>query len=813
MRKIHFLFLLLFVIIFSINNIHAQNNTYSIIGNIIDNSSNLPLFYVNVALLNEVDSSIINVTSTDKGGIFKFLDVKAGNYFIKTSYIGYNIYQNLVPAMGDEKEIKLDPILLQPTATKLQDVIISASKPIYMDDGEKTLYNVSDDPSVQTGTAADALQNAPGVEVDIEGNITLRGISSVQIWINGRHSRLNEENLKTYIQQLPANTLERIEVITNPSARYSAEGTGGIINIVTKSNIKRNNFFSFGLNGSTKPMASPWVSYMFANEKFSINVYLYGYYSFGNNKYNGYQIIFNDNLDTSSYRNYSDHQKSNSIFTAVNINASYRLDSLKTISFFGEFYTTPFSKYNVFQDYKYQEFINNPGIYDYLEESTYKNDGVSGKFGVEYEHKFNKKGHNLVMEVEGGGRKYNTNSKLQRTYNNYSELNKDRKISNNNKSYNFDGKINYSVPYHKNGMIEIGMEGSFSSETLYRKTDTLCANIYLLDSMRSENFVGEQSNFDAYITVQHKFGRFTIKGGLRSENRFLNYHVINQPEHHDKNTYPGLFPSLHLSYSTKSMHNFKLSYTRRINYPKNSQLSSLIKYSEDSFATGNGDLKPTYTNSIEGGWTKYFSKFGSVGLSAYFYNNKDEINNLTDVIYSDFYGHFVSFTMPINSGKSYQYGANANVMYRLKSFMNIRLNANVYQYHSETIFRENDEPVITNCFTYSFRLNFWAKVWKFLEINVSGNYRSKTKTIYYESAPEYSINCGLRSDFWNRKFSVFINVQDIFNWRRDRNSSTNPYYIAYSSRKFNSRFISAGITFRFGKIELEKRARTGGKTE
>jgi outer membrane receptor protein involved in Fe transport len=560
-------------------------------------------------------------------------------------------------------------------------------------------------------------------------------------------------------------------------------------------------------------MASPWVSYMFANEKFSINVYLYGYYSFGNNKYNGYQIIFNDNLDTSSYRNYSDHQKSNSIFTAVNINASYCFDSLKTISFFGEFYTTPFSKYNVFQDYEYQEFINNPGIYDYLEESTYKNDGVSGKFGVEYEHKFNKKGHNLVMEVEGGGRKYNTNSKLQRTYNNYSELNKDRKISNNNNSYNFDGKINYSVPYHKNGMIEIGMEGSFSSETLYRKTDTLCANIYLLDSMRSESFVGEQSNLDAYITVQHKFGRFTIKGGLRSENRFLNYHVINQPEHHDKNIYPGLFPSLHLSYSTKSMHNFKLSYTRRINYPKNSQLSSFIKYSEDSFATGNGDLKPTYTNSIEGGWTKYFSKFGSVGLSAYFNNNKDEINNLTDVIYSDFYGRFVSFTMPINSGKSYQYGANANVMYRLKSFMNIRLNANVYQYHSETIFRENDEPVITNCFTYSFRLNFWAKVWKFLEINVSGNYRSKTKTIYYESAPEYSINCGLRSDFWNRKFSVFINVQDIFNWRRDRNSSTNPYYIAYSSRKFNSRFISAGITFRFGKIELEKQARTGGKTE
>ena len=699
------------------------------------------------------------------------------------------------------------------TYTKLPDVTISTSKPVYMYDGEKTLYNVSEDPSVQTGTVADALQNAPGVEVDIEGNITLRGISNVQIWINGRPSRLNAENLKTYIQQLPANSLERIEVITNPSARYSAEGIGGIINIVTKSNIKKNNFISFGLNGSTKPMISPWVSYMFSNEKFSINAYLYGRYNFDNSKSNGYQIIFDNNMDTSSFRSYVSNQKNNSVFTNLYINASYRFDSLKTISFWVDGFATPFSKYNGFQDYQYQEFINNPGVYDYHEESTSNNMTISGNVGVEYEHKFNNKGHKLILGIEGSGRKNNFNNKLQRTYNNYSELNKNRKVSNSTISYNFDGKINYSVPYHKNGMIEIGMEGSYSSEILDRKTDTLAVNIYVLDSMRYENFVGEQGNFDAYITVQHKFGGFTIKGGLRSENRFLNYNVINQPEHHGKNVYPGLFPSLHLSYSTKSMHNFRLSYTRRVNYPKNSQLSTFIKYYEDSFSTGNGDLKPTFTNSIEGGWTKFFSKFGSVGISAYFNNNKDEINTLTDVTYSDFFGRYVSFTMPVNSGKSHQYGANVNLMYRPKSFMNIRLNASVYQYHSETIFRENDDLVITNCFTYSFRLNFWAKVWKFLEINVSGNYRSKTETIYYESAPLYFINCGLRSDFWNRKISVFINVQDIFNWRRISNDNTNPYYIAHNSRKSNTRFISAGITFRFGKIEMDKQARSGGYTE
>jgi len=169
--------------------------------------------------------------------------------------------------------------------------------------------------------------------------------------------------------------------------------------------------------------------------------------------------------------------------------------------------------------------------------------------------------------------------------------------------------------------------------------------------------------------------------------------------------------------------------------------------------------------------------------------------------------------MPVNSGKSHRYGTDFNVMYRLKAFMNIRLNASIYQSHSKTAFRNQEEPVITDFFAFSFRLNFWAKVWKFLEINASGNYRSKIKTIFFEDRPTYSINCGLRSDFWNRKISVFLNVQDIFNWGRSRNNNTNPYYIAYSSTKWNSRFISAGITFRFGKIEMESKARTGGNME
>jgi len=344
MKILHCNLYLLFLFFFATNTLQAQNNTYTLTGTIIDSRSNLPLFYVNAGLLNEADSAIVSFASTDKDGIFTFSNIKSGNYIIKTSYVGYEVDQQPVSVMGTNREIILDTILLLPSASMLQDITIATTKPVFMNDGEKILYNVSEDPSIQTGTAADALQNAPGVEVDIEGNITLRGISSVEIWINGRPSRLNEENLKTYIQQLPANSLERIEVINNPSARYSASGTGGIINIVTKSNIKKNSFITFGINGSTRPMASPWFSYMFSNEKFDINVYFYGNYNFSKGKTNGYNIILNENMDTSSYRSYTGEWKDYSIWAGVYLNGSYRFDSLKTISFWGGCYGMPWAK-------------------------------------------------------------------------------------------------------------------------------------------------------------------------------------------------------------------------------------------------------------------------------------------------------------------------------------------------------------------------------------------------------------------------------------------------------------------------------------
>ncbi|MDR0605676.1 MAG: outer membrane beta-barrel protein [Bacteroidales bacterium] len=792
--------------------VYGQTNSYTISGIVIDNHSQESLFYANVGLLNAQDSSSVYGVSTDGNGKFEISNVKAGDYLFQASYIGYDVYWQAISVTGEKKEISLDTIKLQSKPTTLQGVTIYEKKPVYTIDGEKTLYNVSEDPSIQTGTTSDALQNAPGVEVDIEGNITLRGVSSVEIWINDKPSRLNAENLKTYIQQLPANSLDRIEVITNPSARYSSTGTGGIINIITRSNIKRNSFISFGVSANTRPSVSPWISYMYANQKFTMNVYMYGYYSQNKSTSDGYNITFNENMDTSNHRKYTSGRESSSVSLGMYINGSYNFDTMKTISFWCGTYGNPYSKNHSFEDYYYyREFISDMGLYNYTEETNSKSSYMGGYAGVSYQHKFNNEGHKLSIDVDGNFWYYTHSSNYKRLYQLHTGRDIDKNSLSKNGNYSPSMDIDYSLPYSKTGEISIGIGGTYNPLIDYWKNDTLLSNTtdrYILDSMRYKDTYGTTGVFKSYITVQQKIKKFTIKGGLRVEYRNFNYEVRNAVEHNVSKDYTGLFPSLHLSYASEKMHNFTLSYSRRVSYPRASQLSTFIAYGDDSYSTGNNDLLPTYTNNIEGGWTKYFTKFGSVGLSAYFKNTKDEVANLTDVIYDNFFGRYVRFSMPVNSNKSHSYGLNANMMYKIKTFINIRLYANVYNSHSETVFR-GETKVNTDNFVYSFRLNFWAKLWKVLEVNLSGNYRSKTASLFQIEQPVYSINGGLRADFWKRKISVYLNVQDIFDWNRSKNNTTNPYYIAYNSTKYKSRYISVGISFRFGKIEMENQAQMG----
>jgi hypothetical protein len=238
----------------------AQNH-YMLTGQLSD-SKGQPLPYTNCVLLNAADSSFACGTTSDLDGGFSLANIKQGHYLLRVSAIGYDTHWQTI---NMDKDTSLGTIVVESNATILNEIKVTASRPLYSANGEKVFYNVSDDPSVQSGNATDALQNAPGVEVDAEGNIKYRGGAEVTIWINNKPSHLKAEGLKQYLKSLPAGTLKRIEVIAHPSAKYHSKNC--VINIITTAKVKHNELLCLGLNANSKPQASPWTDYVWANEK------------------------------------------------------------------------------------------------------------------------------------------------------------------------------------------------------------------------------------------------------------------------------------------------------------------------------------------------------------------------------------------------------------------------------------------------------------------------------------------------------------------------------------------------------------------
>lgn len=792
--------LVLSLLFFNIQ-LFSQNNVSGIL---VDSLNNERLPYVNVGMMRAVDSVFVAGTSSNEEGYFKLEHIPDGKYVFFVSSIGYESIKKILDV---DNNLDLGIVKMKSGSTRLDDIVIVEKRPLFSNEGEKTLYNVSEDPSVQTGTVSDALQNAPGVEVDVEGNVTLRGVSSVDIWINGQPSNLNAENLKTYLQQMPANALERIEVITNPSARYASNSDGGIINIVTNAKIKKNQFVSFGLRASSSPNASPWASYVWANEKMSLNVFLSGNYSRWKNAQNGYSTSFDNNLDTTNHTRYSGDSYSNNYGGGFNISFDYNIDTMNTISVWVGGWPNV-SKSNSFNETFRHEYMQDSGMYHY---KTYGNSDGMGNFfngGLLYLHKFNNEGHNISLRMTGNISNGYSNNYHKKYYETQTWMDVDYRELSSHNDLGYGVNLDYTLPYSENGEIGIGASYEYSPDTYYIDYDTLNGDVYVKDIMRSFDREVGSNEYDVYFTLQQKWGNFVLKPGIRMEYKKLWCNISGYTTTNEDKDYLNWRPSLHISYRTKSMHNFNLSYSRRIAPPGARNLTSYKFYSTESFTTGNPDLLPTYTNSIEGGWTKYWNRFGSVGLTAYYRDSKNTVDNISDVVLDDFFGRYVQYSYPVNVGKSSTKGLEANVTYRPTGMFNMRLYANVYDYYFETKF--NDELVEDNSLVYSVRLNLWTKLWNKLEVHASGNYRSPQKSLFAERQANYSINCGLRADFFDRKMSVHINVNDIFNWNKWDNNITNPYYQSYSSFKFNSRSISAGLVFRFGKMELERKAQVGG---
>lgn len=811
----------------------------TVVGTLTDSVTGEALIYVNVGVFSQADSSLVRGTVTDDKGKFEAKNVYKGKYFLKITSIGYETKYYPFEVINNTA---LGTIKIKPGSTTLETFEVTAERPMFAMEGEKMIYNVSEDPSVQDGTTSDALQNAPGVEVDIEGNVTLRGTSSVEIWINDRPSKLTAENLKTYLETLPANALDHIEVISNPSAKYATE-SDAVINIITTAHIKKNHFISFGLNGSSTPTLRPWLSYMWANEKFSFNIYTSA--SNRHRESESYNISESSpwNSDSNSFvlterDTTSGNSESNSFNGDVWLNFDYQIDSMRNLSGWGGV-NFGNNKSDSYSDIVRDQTFGGNNAFHYFDTNSSKDGYAFGFGGLNYQRKFDNEGHNLRITADGG---FNSNNSDIYRIRDYREsaiytlgTDEDKYYKTKDAGAHFSVNARYNHPLNKNMDLSfgLGIEHARNHGTFDRFYADNTGKYSIIDTLRTYTYNDQKNSIDLDVNLERRWGAFTAEIGLGAEMSLISVDYENNyaktpgtayAQHstyfNDKQDLNRLtyHPSLHLSYYTQDMHNFSLSYTLRMSNPEASQLTTFRNYGEDSYSTGNPNLKAQVRHQMEAGWSKYFTGFGFVGLDAYFNYAANEISNLTDVTTEadEFLLRTINYSMPYNMGSSYRYGLQLHSTFRPTGTFNLRFNANLYNY-GYSMDRGAQGTLENSMWSYSMRLNGWYKFMENYQLFGMLSYRSKSIGLASVTKPDYHFDIGMRGDFFKKKMSAFIMVQDVFNWgyKYGRGSeNTNPAYMSTSTSKdITSRYIVAGITFRFGKLELETRAKEGGNTD
>ena len=702
--------------------------------------------------------------------------------------------------------IVLDSLYIPESMRQLEEMEISAERPLYSVDGEKQMYNVSDDPSVQTGTASDALQNAPGVEVDAEGNITLRGSQSVEVWIDDRPSHLSGESLRQYIKTLPAGAIERIEVITNPSARY---GNGGpVVNLVMRRKVERNEFLSLGASGNLRPQVSPWASYVYANKRFSINLYAEYDYSHTWTNQSGSSMMLTPTGDTSALHSYTSHQDYYRHGSYFWFSGHYDIDTQRTVSFWGGAYPSLTScESDTYM--QWHERIYSPGDYSYHSPLS-SSDMYWGAFGgVDYTHRFNDKGKKFWLQLGGNTNSYRSENDATRTYDVLSFLDYATHDTYRNKSgAGLSAEGGYTLPFSQKWELEVGAAGNIGTPSHYAFTsDSIIGGGTVRDLLRSYEESESSWSYSVYTTLLRRFGDLTVKLGLRAGHGHIEGFWNGHTTATVNRTIIEPLPSVHLTYRTKDMHNFSLSWTRRVTAPDADDLTSFITYGTESYSVGNPNLKTTVSQNLEGRWDKYIDSFGSLGAELFWRAEQDAFCDLGDVAYNEVFGREVSFRMPYNIGNTDLTGGTLNITYRPTAFFNLRLSASAYNFHYRIQFRPGEWSEDTD-WSGRVRLNVWTKLWDVLQVFGTVSYSTRQIAVMNIHEPEFRTDLGVSADLFDRKLSLYLNVKDVFGSVGEEWQTTNPYYQGGGRRTYGSQYISLGLTLRFGKMELESQART-----
>ena len=437
--------------------------------------------------------------------------------------------------------------------------------------------------------------------------------------------------------------------------------------------------------------------------------------------------------------------------------------------------------------------------------------GLGGYGGIMWTRQLDDEGQELQVAVSGYFSKDSDSSQFSRLYS-----------TGNHPSYGYINRtenlyrsaaleLDYTKPINDDMDLEAGASVEYMHSPMWQRWDSLdlASSLYVNDGLRSFENYQRVLEPQAYVTYTYRpFDGFNVKLGLRAEERHTQNNYPSDPEYDMTRSDFNLVPSIHLSYRTKSNNNFKLNYTRRYDAPVGSQFSPYRFYNVETIETGNSALLCSYTHNVEAGWTRFIKGFGSVGIDGYYNGNTNDIESLNDAEYDLFFGRYVPVEKPLNVGNSHTLGATSNVTYRPNAMLNIRLYASLFDNYYRAQFR-SDEWTENEMLSYRIKLSAWTKLWKKLDVFCNATYLSPTQSLLAETGERKSIDLGLSADLFQRKLSLYLSVNDIFNWNARDSQNTNPYYTVWTTDHMRTRYLRFGLTWRLGKLELERMAKQG----
>ena len=796
------LFLLALIVPFSIN---AQTSKkIKISGSVIEQSSGNALQRANVSLLKSKDSAVVSGDITDKQGKFTIANVPEGEYIVKANYIGFNPYFTQVQVKSGAKDINLGKITLSEGAAMLDEVMVTAERSVMELGNGKKVFNVEKNLSVSGGTAIDVMKNIPSVNVDEEGTVSLRGSTNLNIMINGKPSSLTTGT--NALEQISAGSIEKIEVITNPSAKYEAEGMTGIINIVLKKEDRSGLNGLVSLNAGTKSKYNGSLSLNYSTGDWNF----YGSYDYGNRKggmeghserqttINGVTSIFLQQTErhpkflSNNYRFGFDYTMTDAdnITAVANIRDGSRDFNMATTN-------SLYSSSNVLEQY-------------YKRPGNEKSDDMAMDYTFNYKHSFADKGHELTADfVYSKGdddEDITTNRYFYDTDKNLLALFPiSMKSYNISKNEDYAFQTDYVLPISDKSKIETGVKytvdqehGDYDQHNLDSATNT-----WILDQSMVDKYTFDRQVVAIYAIYSGGFGEFSYSLGLRGENTVTKFtqRVMNKAYNND---YFDLFPSLSMSYKLTSSDEVQLNYSRRINRPNTWYLNPFVDNGDpNSLRYGNPNLDPEYINSYEINYVKTFSKL-SVTPTVFYRQTDNIISRFSEAISADVIGQTFK-----NMDKGYSYGLELNMSTDFLQWM--RLNGDFSYYRSviegssESLDLQNDD------YSWNTRLNASIIPMRDLSFQFIGSYNGPTVMAQGKRDASWSLDFATRYDMFDRKLTLTFRVSDLFDSMKHSGSSNgvtggtafaNDFYF-----KRQSQVAMIGISYKINEGQKKSKAK------